>query len=356
MIYQARPTAQSKVNDGSLNRTIGIMRRRVDQLGVAPAEIERIGATEISVTLPDVGNTGRAEAQVGKTALLYFYDWEPNVIGPDGKPAPTEASVTGGESAASSSSGLLEYQAVLRAAKRPTIIRKNDTTLSPGCTPEQKEGCIYGTWYLLDTKHEKVLRGPEETEANLTSEGFKAPKGAKLKTVRVNPGTVLVQARPVESAAGKVTQPSPNSWYVLNDDPVLTGSDITNPAESSESESGQPDVTFGFTSYGKGVFTRVTKEIAERGREAQLPGVTKEEALQHFAIVLDGQVITAPSIDYTKYPEGIDSSQGSEISGGFTLTSAENLADELQSGALPIELNLISQSKVSAAKGKRTTR
>ena len=38
----------------------------------------------------------------------------------------------------------------------------------------------------------------------------------------MNPGTVLVQARPVESAAGKVTQPSPNSWYVLNDDPVLT--------------------------------------------------------------------------------------------------------------------------------------
>jgi SecD/SecF fusion protein len=64
-------------------------------------------------------------------------------------------------------------------------------------------------------------------------------------------------------------------------------------------------------------------------------------------------VITAPSIDYTKYPEGIDSSQGSEISGGFTLTSAENLADELQSGALPIKLNLISQSQVSATLGKQ---
>jgi SecD/SecF fusion protein len=81
--------------------------------------------------------------------------------------------------------------------------------------------------------------------------------------------------------------------------------------------------------------------------------VTKEQALQHFAIVLDGQVITAPSIDFTKYPEGIDASQGSQISGGFTLTSAENLADELQSGALPIKLNLISQSQVSATLGKQ---
>ena len=101
------------------------------------------------------------------------------------------------------------------------------------------------------------------------------------------------------------------------------------------------------------MFQQVTKEIAQRGQEAQLPGVSKEGAQQHFAIVLDGQVITAPSIDYTKYPEGIDASQGSQISGGFTLTSAENLADELQSGALPIKLNLISQSQVSATLGKQ---
>jgi SecD/SecF fusion protein len=355
LTYQGRPTAQSKVDSESLNRAIDIMRKRVDVLGVSEPEIQISGKDEIVVALPNVSDSGRAQAQVGKTALLYFYDWEPNVIGPDGKPAPTESTVTGGEQAASSESGLLEYQAVLRAAKRPTIIRKNDTTLSPGCTPEQKEGCIYGTWYLLDTQKgkEKVLRGPEETEANLYSEGFKAPPGAVTKAVRVNPGTVLVQARPVEGADGKVTQASPNSWYVLNDDPVLTGSDIKNPQESSESESGQPDVNFGFTSHGQSVFQQVTKEIAQRGQEAQLPGVSKEAAQQHFAIVLDGQVITAPSIDYTKYPEGIDSSQGSEISGGFTLTSAENLADELQSGALPIKLNLISQSQVSATLGKQ---
>jgi SecD/SecF fusion protein len=363
LTYQGRPTAQSKVDTESLNRAIDIMRKRVDQLGVAQPEIQRSGSDEIDVALPNVSNAGRAQAQVGKTALLYFYDWEPNVIGPSGKPAPSEASVTGGPNAASSISGLLQYQAVLRAAKRPTIVRKNDTTLQPGCTPEQKEGCIYGSWYLIDTKHEKMLcsGGPptpptcpaEETEQNLYADGYKPPIGAKPKAVRVNPGTIIVQARPVEGAGGKVTQASPNSWYVLNDDPVLTGSDIQNPQESSEGESGTPDVNFGFTSHGKGVFQRVTKEIAQRGQEAQLPGVSKEAAQQHFAIVLDGQVITAPSIDYTKYPEGIDASNGSQISGGFTLTSAENLADELQSGALPIKLNLISQSQVSATLGKQ---
>src|SRR6202046_1987431 len=81
LIYQGRATAEAKVDTESLNRAIDIMRKRVDQLGVAQPEIQRTGSSEIDVALPNVSNAGRAQAQVGKTALLYFYDWEPNVIG-----------------------------------------------------------------------------------------------------------------------------------------------------------------------------------------------------------------------------------------------------------------------------------
>ncbi len=364
LVYQGKPTAQSKVDTESLNRAIDIMRKRVDQLGVAQPEIQRSGADEIDVALPDVSNASRAQDEVGQVAQLYFYDWEPNVIGPAGTPAPSEPTVTGGQRAGEATFGLPEYKAVLRAAKRAPILRKTDTTWSRGCTPQQVGGCIYGSWYLLDTAHEKMLCSggkptcpPEETEQNLYADGYKPPAGAKPKAVRVNPGTVVVQARPVENEkTGKVTNQSPNSWFVLNDDPVLSGSDVTNPTQSFDEGAGgtgAPNVTFGFTSHGKGIFERVTKEIAHRGQEAQLPGVTKEAALQHFAVVLDGQLITTPSIDFTKYPEGIDSSNGSEISGGFTITSAQNLAQELQSGALPIKLALISRSQVSATLGKQ---
>ncbi len=367
LVYQAKPTAQSKVDTESLNRSIDIMRTRVDQLGVTQPEIQRSGADEIDVALPDVSNAQRAEAEVGKTAQLYFYDWEPNVIGPTGKPAgATETTVTGGAAAGSSESGLLQYEAVQRAAKRAPILRATDTTWAHGCTPAQVGGCVYGSWYLLDTAHEKMLCAgvsnlkpicePQETEQNLYADGYKPPAGSKPKAVRVNPGTVVVQARPVEAAkTGKVTQPSPNSFYVLNDEPVLTGADVKNPQQGFDEGAGgtgAPNVNFGFTSHGQSVFQRVTKEIAHRGQEAQLPGVSKEAALQHFAIALDGQLITAPSIDYTQYPEGIDASQGSQISGGFTITSAQELASELQSGALPIRLELISNSQVSATLGK----
>jgi SecD/SecF fusion protein len=356
LVYQGKPTSQSKVDSESLDRAINIMRKRVDQLGVSQPEIQRSGGDEIDVALPDVSNASRAQDEVGKTAQLYFYDWEPNVVGPSGRPAPTELTVTGGPRAGEAQFGLPQYTAVLRAAARPPVLRRNSTTLAPGCTPQQVGGCIYGTWYLLDTKHEQVLRGPEETEQNLYADNYKPPAGATVKAVRVNPGTVIVQARPVENSSGKITQQSPNSYYVLNDNPVLTGGEITNPQQSFDEGSGgtgAPNVTFGFTSHGRSVFQQVTKEIAHRGQEAQLPGVPKEAAQQHFAVVLDGQLITNPSIDYTKYPEGIDTTNGSQISGGFTITSAQNLANELQSGALPIKLSLISRSQVSATLGKQ---
>jgi SecD/SecF fusion protein len=363
LVYKGRPTPEAQVTPESLERAIGIMRKRVDQLGVAEPEIGRTGSDEINVALPDVSNAQRAQEQVGKTAQLNFYDWEPNVIGPEGKPDPSNAAVTGGPNAGAVTSGLIEYKAVLLAAKRPAIIRRADTTLDPGCTPAQIDGCIYGAWYLIDTKHEKMLCAggkticaPQDTEADLYADGYKPPLGAKAKAVRVNPGTVLAQARPLESEkeSGKIVNASPNSFYVLNDEPVLSGSDINNPAQSfQEGGSGLPDVTFDFSSHGKTVFERVTKEIAQRGVNAQLPGVSKAEAVQHFAIVLDEQIITAPSIDYTQYPNGIDASTGSEITGGFTITSAQNLAQELQSGALPIKLELISQSQVSATLGKQ---
>jgi SecD/SecF fusion protein len=368
LIYRAHSTVAAKVDRASLDRAVEVMRRRVEGLGVVPASIRIEGAHQISVELPDAGNVEAAQEIVGKTAQLYFYDWEPNVVGPNGSTGPNSGALTGGEKPASAGAGLSEYAAVLRAAKRPSILRPNATTLQPGCTAAQVDGCIYGAWYLLDTEHQKMLCpggksicGPVDTKAELYADHYRPPAGAKLKVLHVNPGTVLVQARPVEDPkSGKVTNPAPDSFYVLNDDPVLSGQDINNPRQglfhphegllNNGEGPGQPDVVFGFSSsHSQIVFERLTREIAHRGMNAQLPGVPKARALQHFAVVFDEQVISAPSIDYTQYPEGIDATHGSQITGSFTLTFARKLADELRSGSLPIRLELISSSRVSAA-------
>ncbi|HST54922.1 MAG TPA: protein translocase subunit SecD [Solirubrobacteraceae bacterium] len=363
LVYQGKPTAQAAVTTDSLNRAIDIMRKRVDQLGVSEPEIQRTGPDQIDVALPSVNNAQRAQEQVGKTAQLYFYDWETNVIGPGGKPDPTNPAVTGGQQPGSATYGLSQYNAVLLAAKRAPVVRKNDTTLEQGCTLATNQapagsvphaGCVFGEWYLLDTKGHKVLRGPEDTQQNLYADNYKAPVTAKARVVHINPGTVLARAQPTTDVHGKSVPAE--TWYVLDDNPVLTGADIKNPAQGFDNGaggSGQPIVTFGFTSHGTKVFHNTTRKIAQRGQDQQLPGVSKNQALQHFAVVLDSQLITVPYIDYTANPDGIDPTTGSQIEGGFTIDTAQNLADELQSGALPIKLNLISQSQVSATLGKQ---
>ena len=90
--------------------------------------------------------------------------------------------------------------------------------------------------------------------------------------------------------------------------------------------------------------------IAHRG---QLDSPFGQQLNQHFAVALDNQLITVPSIDYKQYPDGIPADSGAEITGGFTISSAQDLATQLRLGALPINLKLISESQVSATLGKQ---
>ena len=74
---------------------------------------------------------------------------------------------------------------------------------------------------------------------------------------------------------------------------------------------------------------------------------------QHFATALDNKLITVPQIDFKTYPDGIQGGGGADITGGFTIQSAQDLATQLRLGALPINLKLISESQVSATLGKQ---
>ena len=55
----------------------------------------------------------------------------------------------------------------------------------------------------------------------------------------------------------------------------------------------------------------------------------------HFAIVLDNDLVSTPFINFREYPDGIDGQTGAEISGGFTIRSAQDMANFLKIGALP---------------------
>jgi SecD/SecF fusion protein len=339
LVYQAKPTRFSQVTSDAINRSIDIMRQRVDNLGVSEPEIQRSGSDQINVALPAVKNADQAQQQVGTTAQLYFYDWEKSVLGPDGKPHPSDSSVTGGSSAGNPGFGTQSfYEAVTRAAKFKPTAEPDDTT--------------NGLYYGVDDKLKTVVCGPQERLAD-AQDTCRTAGTHPTSFVHVPRGYVIVRAEADDSnkAAQALAQ---NAYYILKDDPALKGTDIKNPEQNVDSAgSGQPNVTFDFTSSGRKKWQITTRAIAQRGQAALLPGTDPRSAANHFAIVLDNKLISVPYIDPQQNPDGIDGSNGSEISGGFTIRSAQRLANLIKTGALPIRLDLISQSQVSATLGQQ---
>src|SRR3954471_19783017 len=124
LVYQGKPTKQTKVTGESLQRALDIMRDRVDAFGVSEPELARTGKDQIEVNLPGVADAQRAARQVGTTAQLFFYDWEPNVLDENCRTNPEQ--VNGGQTPIT---GL--YEAVKRASSCKPQIDRNNTTSGP---------------------------------------------------------------------------------------------------------------------------------------------------------------------------------------------------------------------------------
>jgi SecD/SecF fusion protein len=373
LVYEGLPSAETpKVTPTALQRAVDIMRNRVDQLGVAEPEIQTSGNNEITVGLPNVSDTSRAEAEVGTTAQLYFYDWEANALTPDGKIVanqlqsqdPNAVAISQGNGSTLSpgapgagSMGL--YQAVELAAKQPYWASSTNSRITTQYWMFGAPGSAACATAARDQSTVPVagehclLNGPDDSANDLDSglpNGVTASEGQTLTIPR---GWVVVQAVPASfSHPTPITSPAAQ-FFVLKDNVALRGSQITNPEEATDPNSGEPDVTFGFSSSGKTAFQNVTAQIARRGALVSGLGQSLE---QHFAVALGGetnQLITVPYIDYKQYPDGINGDNGADISGSFTATSATDLANELRLGALPINLKLISEEQVSATLGSQ---
>jgi preprotein translocase subunit SecD len=313
----------------------------------------------ITVDLRGVQDRALAARIVGTTAVMAFYDWEANALTPNGKtvesqlqsqdPTATTISQGSGSSApgesGSGSMGL--YDAVRLASKQPYEASSDNSRTtneyymfgSPGsaaCAAAARDQGI-----MPVAGQYCYLNGPDDNLHDLKSEvpaGVNAAAGEILTVLR---GTVVVQAIP-EGFAHPVRGGNPSAqFFVLKDNVALRGSDITNPQQSTDPNTSAPDVTFGFSGHGKSLFQNVTAEIARRG---SLDSGLGQSLNQHFAMVLDNQLITVPQIDYKQYPNGINGDNGADISGNFTTSSAQDLANEVRLGGLPVSLTLIAEN------------
>src|SRR5688572_13927890 len=79
---QAVPPRDRELAEEDLDRSVQIMRDRVDKLGVAEPEIRKQGDDQISIQLPGVRDPAAAAEIIGKTAQLELFDLQANLVAP----------------------------------------------------------------------------------------------------------------------------------------------------------------------------------------------------------------------------------------------------------------------------------
>jgi preprotein translocase subunit SecD len=121
---------------------------------------------------------------------------------------------------------------------------------------------------------------------------------------------------------------NPNIKYLVKEIPILTGSQVID-AQVAFDQSNQAIINFTLNSTGARIFGDFTaKSVGKR-----------------LAVVLDGKVYSAPNIR-----ERIGGGSG-QISGGFTVSEAGNVAIALRSGALPATVTLLEKRSVGPSLG-----
>jgi len=117
-------------------------------------------------------------------------------------------------------------------------------------------------------------------------------------------------------------------YYAVERRPVITGRDLKN-ARPGLGEFNQPVVNFFLTHEGGQIFADATSANVGKG----------------LAIVLDGNVITAPRINSRIADSGL-------IEGSFTRQEVEDLSTVLRSGALPAAITILEERAVGPSLGQ----
>jgi SecD/SecF fusion protein len=330
VVLEAEAPPGRQVTEEDLDRSISIIRNRIDKIGVAEPELRKQPPNQIIIELPGLRDPEKAAELIGKTAQLQFYDLEADLVPPSVTPE-----------------GIAIPTPFLYGLLKPL-----QDDLEAGGTPS--------AWYAY-AKGGTRLAGPEPTREDLLRQlpGGELPEGGEILGVPGN-RIVLTCGPPTDLCPPGIQLPSQTLYYLFryqptdaeNPVPEMTGEDLSLRGTRQDfGQTGEPIVTLQFTGEGRDKFHEVTRELARRGQIRTNELASAEPVYQHFAIVLDGEIRSFPFIDFLQNPDGINSPQA-QITGLSSQQEAQDLALVLQTGALPLKFEQVDRTDVSATLGK----
>lgn len=325
---KSQPGQENAVNETNMNTAVGIIERRVNGLGVSEAEVQTQGNSHIIVNIPKGTNSEQARDQVGTTAQLFFRPVLTVAAGGPAAPQPepsasasdkpkddkeTAKQPSGSPSPSATTQGRAVTDALKAPAASPSPSGSDEPKASespePGASPEPKPSADPATTAL-----EKQF-----TTLDCTDDKARGTLGDNVK-----PSQPTV-------ACGKN---SVGEWekYILGPAEV-DGKDVDDAKGQLDQQRGMWLVTMDFTDGGAKKFQKITSRLSQQ-----------QPPMNQFAIVLDGEVVSAPQVNQTL-------SASAEITGNFDQDSAQNLGNILSYGALPLSFEEDSVTTVTAALG-----
>uniref|UniRef100_A0AAU2W067 Protein translocase subunit SecD n=1 Tax=Streptomyces sp. NBC_00008 TaxID=2903610 RepID=A0AAU2W067_9ACTN len=318
---KAEPGQESAINKTNMDTAVQIMERRVNGLGVSEAEVQTQGKSNIIVNIPKGTNSAQARQQVGTTAKLYF---RPVLTAAAGTPTPEPSASSSGKKASPSPSASSSDKATSPSTKPSasattqgravTGALKADATPTPKASETPKADGTPTPSAEEQAAAAKLQKQFEALDCSTKAGRSKAAQGTKA--------TDTVVACEQDGSAKYVLGPA-----------EVDGTDVDSAKAAINQQSGAWIVQMEFTGGGAKKFQKTTGKLAQQ-----------QQPQNQFAIALDGEVVSAPSVN-----EAL--SANAEISGSFTQQSAEDLANVLSYGALPLSFQEQSVTTVTAALG-----
>ncbi|WP_307673487.1 protein translocase subunit SecD [Streptomyces sp. V4I2] len=322
---------ESAINKTNMDTAVDIMNRRVNGLGVSEAEVQTQGERNIIVNIPKGTNSEEAQKQVGTTAKLYFRP----VIATEVSGAAATASPS--PSASSSASGSD------KATDKATSSSSPSSSTTPSATSTSQGRALTDALKADPTPSTSASASASASASPSASSSDSSAAATKLEaqyaaldctdaTARAKAGD---GAKPADSTVA-CGQNSQGQWqkYVLGPAEV-DGTDVDEAKAVLNTTTGAGwTVTMDFTDGGAKKFGDITGKLAQN-----------QSPQNQFAIVLDGDVVSDPSVSQAL------TGGSAEISGNFNQESAQSLANMLSYGALPLTFKEDSVTTVTAALG-----
>ena len=352
LILTPTPTSegQREITEEDITQAISIIRNRIDASGVSESEISSMGSSNIMVSIPGTPSQEQLDLirsssqmnfrpvlRIGPAQGVLQNQQQPQVDNPQsgeksgaqsgaqsGERSGAQSGEQSGAGAADTAQSGVQSTALDEATARGAADADGDGVLSdtPATTPENASDLAWVT--------EQVMYDFLTLDCSASAD-VKRVEGAADK-----PYAACDESGQIKYILGPVAVPGSD----------LTSATAAIARNNNGQSTGQWIVSLQFNHDGAEKF-KDTSTILYGYHDSDPQGSSYRGSPDRnsFAVVLDGTVITAPSM------QAIIANGEAQISGNFTAQSATALANQLQFGSLPLNFEVQSEQQISATIG-----